>query len=107
LLLIGSPTQGGRPLAPVKDFLSSISAPALKTMKIVTFDTRLTAKWVRIFGYAAEKMAKEVAAKGGALLAPPEGFFVQGNTGPLKEGETDRAAEWAKKIAEGIRTPER
>ena len=29
---------------------------------------------------------------------PPEGFFVNGTEGPMKEGELERAAEWAKQI---------
>jgi hypothetical protein len=36
--------------------------------------------------------------KGGELIAPPEGFFVQGTEGPLKEGELERASDWAKQI---------
>lgn len=29
---------------------------------------------------------------------PPAGFFVNGKEGPLKEGELERAAEWARQI---------
>jgi len=29
---------------------------------------------------------------------PPEGFFVNGTEGPMKEGELERAAEWTKQI---------
>jgi len=29
---------------------------------------------------------------------PPEGFLVTGEKGPLKEGELERAADWAKLV---------
>ncbi|MFH1087638.1 MAG: hypothetical protein V1737_03530 [Chloroflexota bacterium] len=35
---------------------------------------------------------------GGALIAPPQGFFVKGTRGLLKEGELERAAGWVKGI---------
>jgi hypothetical protein len=28
----------------------------------------------------------------------PEGFYVQGTEGPLKQGELERAASWARQI---------
>jgi hypothetical protein len=34
--------------------------------------------------------------KGGELVFPPEGFLVKKSEGPLKDGELERAAEWAK-----------
>lgn len=39
-----------------------------------------------------------ILACGGTLIASPEGFFVKGKEGPLKEGELKRAASWAKVI---------
>jgi hypothetical protein len=41
---------------------------------------------------------KALVVKGGNLLAPPEGFVVLGVQGPLKDGELERAAGWAKGI---------
>jgi len=32
------------------------------------------------------------------LSIPEEGFFVEGTEGPLKDGEVERAAGWAKEI---------
>jgi hypothetical protein len=40
--------------------------------------------------------------KGGQLVAPYEGFYVDGMKGPLIAGELERAAEWAKQIREKI-----
>jgi flavodoxin I len=53
---------------------------------------------VKLFGYAAEPIAAKLQKKGGTLAAPPEGFFVGGTEGPLKEGELERAAQWARRV---------
>ena len=38
--------------------------------------------------------------KSGTPVASPEGFFVKGTKGPLREGELERAVSWAKGILE-------
>jgi hypothetical protein len=53
---------------------------------------------VNIFGYVAKPIADRLVKKGGQLIAFPEGFFVQGTEGPLKEGELKRVSDWAKQI---------
>jgi len=100
-LIVGSPTYGGRPTPAVQGFLNNIPEPAVKGMGVAAFDTRLPAKWVKIFGYASGKIAGLLKAKGGILIMAPEGFFVKGTKGPLLEGELERAASWAKKIIQG------
>ena len=99
LLIVGSPTQGGRPTPAIQDFLNKVSEPAIKGINIAAFDTRFSTRWVGIFGYAAGKIAGNLKGKGGTLVASPEGFFVKGKEGPLKEGELERAAIWAKEVA--------
>ena len=99
ILIVGCPTQGGRPTQAIQDFLGRIPETALKGVKVAAFDTRLTTKWVGLFGYAAGKIAEIVAAKGGTLIGLPEAFFVKGKKGPLKEGELERADSWAKALA--------
>lgn len=96
LLVIGSPTQGGRPTLATQELLDKITGQTISRIKVATFDTRFSAKWVGIFGYAAGRIAENLKKKGGNLLANPEPFFVAGKEGPLKEGELDRAATWAK-----------
>ncbi len=49
---------------------------------------------------AAGRISGNLKGKGGTLMAFPEGFFVKGTKGPLKEGELERAADWAKGILE-------
>jgi hypothetical protein len=53
---------------------------------------------VKIGGYVAKPTADKLQKKGGDLVMPPEGFFVNGTEGPMKEGEHERAAEWAEQI---------
>lgn len=100
LLIIGSPTQGGRPTKSIQDFLSKIPQDALKNVRVTSFDTRISTKLVGIFGYAAGRILESLKAKKGQLTAFPQGFFVKGSKGPLKEGELERAASWAVGILE-------
>jgi len=97
-LIVGAPTWGGRPTPAIQDFLKKVSEPAIKGINVAAFDTRISTKLVGIFGYAAGKIARSLKTKGGTLVASPEGFFVKGTKGPLKEGELERAAGWAKEI---------
>jgi flavodoxin len=100
-LIVGSPTYGGRPTPAVQGFLNNIPESAVKGVSVAAFDTRVSAKWVKIFGYASGKIAGSLKAKGGTLIMSPEGFFVKGAKGPLLEGELGRAASWAKEIVQG------
>jgi flavodoxin I len=99
LLIIGSPVQGGRATPALQEFLDKIPATSLKTVKAASFDTRLSTKWVGIFGYAAGKIADSLKEKGATLLAAPQPFYVKGKEGPVKEGELKRAAAWARGIS--------
>ena len=98
LLITGSPTYGGRPTPKMKEFLERIKTISLKDVKIAAFDTRVPATWVKIFGFAAGKIEKQLKSKGGKSVIKPEGFFVTGTRGPLVEGELKRAAKWAQDI---------
>jgi hypothetical protein len=71
-------------------------------VSIRDIDNRLLNLFVRLFGYAAQPIANKLVKKGGTLVTPPEGFFVKGSEGPLKDGERDRAIEWARAIAQGL-----
>jgi len=102
LLIAGAPTQGGRPTQAMQDFLKRVTESDIKGMNVATFDTRISAKWVGIFGYAAGRIAKNLKKKGGTLLLNPEPFFVAGTQGPLKEGELERAAVWAQEVTNSL-----
>jgi flavodoxin I len=98
LLFIGTPTHGALPTEAVQDLVERIGPPAHEGAKVATFDTRLTWGFLeRWGGFAAPKMADALKEKGWTLAGAPGGFFVRGlRKGPLKRGEVDRAAAWAK-----------
>jgi flavodoxin len=96
LLIVGSPTYGGRPVPAVQGFLAKIPASGLKSIRVAAFDTRVTAKFAKIFGYAADKILAILVRNGGIQAKGPEGFYVKGSKGPLADGEAERAAVWAK-----------
>jgi flavodoxin len=107
LLVVGSPTRGFRPTEGIAKFLNGLSKDHLAGVRMAAFDTRIVletidSKALRFLvdkgGYAASTIAKTLEKKGGVLAAPPEGFFVTGEQGPLKDGELDRAAEWAGRL---------
>ncbi|MGB2799354.1 MAG: flavodoxin family protein [Dehalococcoidia bacterium] len=100
VLIVGSPTHGGGPTPAIQDFLNKVQENVLKGINVSAFDTRFSTRLVGIFGYAAGKIAGNLKGKGGTLVASPEGFFVKGKEGPLKEGELERSAGWAKGILE-------
>jgi flavodoxin I len=98
LLIVGSPTHAGRPTPAIQDFLNKV--PELQGINVAAFDTRIPTKLVKVFGYAAGRIAGNLKKKSGTLIASPVGFFVTGSKGPLKEGELERAAGWAKGFLE-------
>jgi flavodoxin len=108
LLVVGSPTQQFRPTIGMRDFLNKIPKKGLQGISVAAFDTRLTVQeiekspplpfFVRIFGYAAERIAKKLVNKGGKLVLPGEGFYVEGMKGPLVKGEVERAEKWAEQL---------
>jgi len=103
LIIVGSPTHGGLPTPLIQDFLDSLLAPdALSHTRVAAFDTRVGTRWVKLFGFAANRIAEQLEAKGGELAVAPEGFYVSGKAGPLRPGEADRAAQWAQTVAQTI-----
>ena len=98
LVIIGSPTQGGRPTKAMQEFIAGIPGDALKGAKVAAFDTRISTKLVGVFGYAAGRIGGNLNKKGGTLVESPEGFFVKSTKGPLKDGELERAAKWAESL---------
>lgn len=77
--------------------------PAGEGRSAVAFDTRIE-KSVVLVGSAARGIARRLRRHGYVLVAEPESFFVLDAEGPLKEGEVERAAAWARDLA--VRTAE-
>ena len=102
-LIVGSPTRGFRPTPRIVDLLKNLPKNSLHGIKVAAFDTRILLSdiksaplrfIVKTGGYAAKPISKMLTDKGGKLILPPEGFFVAGEQGPLKDGEPERAACW-------------
>jgi len=107
LLIVGSPTRAFRPTPAIKKLVEGLPKHGLKGVKVAAFDTRIAPSdtdsrilphLIKAFGYAAKPIADGLKKKDGELAAPPEGFFVGGTEGPLKEGELEHAADWARQI---------
>jgi flavodoxin len=96
VLAVGSPTLGGRPTPAIKAFLDGIPAGSLAKVRVAAFDTRMSMFIAKLFGWAADRIAAGLSAKGGLPAAKPVGFIVKGREGPLADGERERAAVWAK-----------
>ncbi len=109
LLVVGSPTRAFRPSPATNGFLKNIPTNGLEGVKAAAFDTRISEDdanprvlrfLMKLFGYAAEPVSKKLNKKGAEIIVAPEGFCVNDTEGPLKQGELERAAAWAKKIIE-------
>jgi flavodoxin len=107
VVIVGSPTQGGRPTPLVREFLKRIPDGSLQGIGVTGFDTRIDSTkqgfvlrtFMGLLGYAAGRIARELEKKGGSLLIEPEGFLVDGKEGPLAPGEPERAIGWAARLA--------
>lgn len=63
--------------------------------RFATFETRIW--WSP--GSAAKEIAKWLEAKGYERATASERFLVTGETGPLKDGELERARSWGQQLA--------
>jgi len=107
VLVVGSPTRAFQATSAAKQLLRRIPSQGLRGVRTAVFDTRVSIEdvgsafltfMVNLFGYAAEPVAKRLQRKGGELALPPAGFFVEGTEGPLRQGELERAARWARQL---------
>lgn len=110
LLVVGSPTRKFTATPATKQFLRGLAPDALQRVRVAAFDTRVDIAaennrflsfLVKLFGYAAEPIAKLLEKKGGEAAAEPAGFFVGGTEGPITEGERERAEAWARSLVAG------
>lgn len=106
LLIIGCPTQGGRPTAAMTAWIDRLPAEVMAGKKVATFDTRLTGEksaflrfLMTTIGYAAPRLERVLRTKGVDIVGGPEGFIVTGREGPLRAGEIERAGDWGNAVA--------
>jgi flavodoxin len=104
MFIVGCPTQGWRPTPTIQSFLEEVSSEEFRGLAVACFDTRFRLPhWMS--GSASKVMARKLKEKGVSLLVPPESFFVKGTEGPLRSGEVDRAATWARTLLEKVPPP--
>jgi flavodoxin len=99
LLVVGSPINGWRPTARITELLTQLGHGRLKGIQAAAFDTR-----VRFFihGDAAGKITKLLTEGGAHIISRPAPFYVRGAEGPLRSGELEKAATWAKSLASAL-----
>lgn len=106
LLIVGCPTQGGKPTVALEHFLEGLPATKLASLPVAVFDTRFAINehglglklLMKTIGFAAPRLGKILTDKGAALISAPQGFIVKEKSGPLKSGELARARSWAQKL---------
>ena len=72
-------------------------SPLLTGLAAAAFDTRVNMPLVP--GSAAHKAHRRLRRLGCRMLCPAESFRVTGTTGPLVDGEIERARQWAARLA--------
>jgi hypothetical protein len=66
-------------------------------VSVAAFDTRFgKPRW--LVGSAARAAERRLRRLGFAVLAPSESFFVKATSGPLLDGERERALEWGREL---------
>lgn len=107
LIFLGSPSRGYNATKKLRQAVEALPKNALKQKSAAVFETRLKVakhmpKIVRYLlqntGWGDAKLDTVVLRKGAKLISPIGLFYVTTQEGPLKEGETDNAALWAKRI---------
>jgi hypothetical protein len=120
LLVVGGPTQGfsmsrpgTRESAAKQASRGRVSGTGLREWlargqgvnpcAAAAFDTRFKKpRWLT--GSAARAAEKRLREIGYRIAAPAESFFVAGTTGPLVDGELDRARRWGNRLGSTVTT---
>lgn len=114
LLIVGGPThafsmsttstresakqQGAAhiPAGGIREWIAAHPSPR-RAILVATFDTRVVSP--RLPGSAAKKAMKRLVALGYRPIVRPETFGVHGYSGPVAEGELERARRWGAELA--------
>lgn len=78
----------------IREWLGGLPGTRTNT-EATTFDTRVTS---RVTGSAARAASRRLDRLGYPLVAAPVSFRVSDITGPLVDGELDRARDWGKAL---------
>jgi hypothetical protein len=72
-----------------------------RSLAAAAFDTRIDRP--RVPGSAARGAEKRLRKLGFRIACPTESFYVTGTTGPLIDGETERARRWGEELGKSCR----
>jgi hypothetical protein len=117
LLVVGAPThafsmsttstrdaarqQGATdiPARGIREWIEGLAKSA-RAVPVATFDTRVVTP--RLPGSAAKKAMKRLVSLGFRPAAKPETFGVHGYSGPVADGELERARQWGRTVAAAL-----
>lgn len=71
------------------------------TPTVTTFDTRVSGAR-HLPGSAAKSAARSARRHGFTHVRRGESFYVHGTAGPLVDGETERAKDWGRQVAQAV-----
>ena len=110
VLILGCPTRAFSHTPLAKQFIKA-HKQQFSNMAFATFDTRMDVSQVnnklltflaKHFGYAAEKMEKQLTKQGAKQLVAHTYFFVKDTEGPLLDDQLKNAQTWAKTIKQTL-----
>jgi flavodoxin len=97
LLILGCPIIQWKPSTAMQSLLERLQPQDLNGVKTAAFDTRMKIpRFIR--GKGAEIIADRLEELGSRPILPPEGFLVASKEGPMRDGEVERAVQWALKL---------
>ncbi len=79
------------PARGIREWIDALAPPS-SAVAVATFDTRTVKP--RLPGSAAKKAMRALVAKGFRPVDVPKTFGVHGYSGPIADGELERAREW-------------
>lgn len=86
-----APSPVPEPETGAREWLGTL-ARAGDGVRAASFDTRIGRGWVP--RSAARAALRRLGGPGYSAATPPESFYVVGSTGPLADGEEERARQW-------------
>jgi menaquinone-dependent protoporphyrinogen IX oxidase len=98
-LVLGSPTRFGTMSFAIRFFLGKVKSEEWMNKPFAAFDTENPENMEKKEWSAAEKIAERLREKKMNQLLPVLKAAVIGQKGPLKEGEIERAKDYAKRLA--------
>jgi flavodoxin len=103
-LMLGSPTKIGTMSWAVRGFIGrKIKGEEWANKPFAAFDTEMESVMKKGGGSAAEKISKKLKDKGLKQLQPELKVMVSRMKGPLKDGEIEKAEEYAKELVSALK----